>query len=91
LRGFNDSTKEWPSKENFLDRISNDVRNTILELGFDRAVVIGHDWGGIVATQFANDYPEMTEKLVVMNVPHPAAWKIILDRGFFKQLFTRSW
>ena len=37
----------------------------------DRAIVVGHDWGGAIAWTFAMTHPEMTEKLVVLNLPHP--------------------
>ena len=41
------------------------------ELGAESAMVVGHDWGGIVAWQFAMNLPQMTENLVILNLPHP--------------------
>jgi len=32
---------------------------------------VGHDWGGNVAWHFAMDYPELFERLVILNMPHP--------------------
>jgi pimeloyl-ACP methyl ester carboxylesterase len=48
-----------------------DVAAVIKHLGRDRATIVGHDWGGAVAWQFAINLPQMTENLVILNLPHP--------------------
>ena len=40
-------------------------------LGKDKAIIVGHDWGGFVAWTFAMTMPEMTDKLIILNLPHP--------------------
>ena len=37
----------------------------------DKATIVGHDWGGAVAWQFAINLPQMTERLIILNLPHP--------------------
>ena len=37
------------------------------ELGIDRAAVVGHSMGGMVATRFASTYPETTTHVVMVN------------------------
>lgn len=37
----------------------------------ERAVVVGHDWGGAIAWQVAIWRPDLVEKLVVLSTPHP--------------------
>src|SRR6267142_6543093 len=48
-----------------------DVRAVLTHLGLDRAVVVGHDLGTMVAYAYAARYPDTTEQLVVMDAPVP--------------------
>ena len=48
-----------------------DVAAVIKSLGKDKAIIVGHDWGGFVAWQFAMNLPQMTDKLIILNLPHP--------------------
>ena len=57
--------------------------------GYSKAVVVAHDWGGAVAWQFAMKYPEMVEKLINCNIPHPKAMRKFLQKSW-KQ-FLMSW
>jgi epoxide hydrolase 4 len=55
-----------------------DVAAVIQASGENKAIIVGHDWGGAVAWTFAMTRPEMTEKLIVLNLPHP--------RGLMREL-----
>jgi pimeloyl-ACP methyl ester carboxylesterase len=48
-----------------------DIRSVLTQLGLDRAAIVGHDIGTMVAYAYAARYPEQTEKLVVMDAPVP--------------------
>jgi pimeloyl-ACP methyl ester carboxylesterase len=48
-----------------------DVRAVLTHLGIDRAAIVGHDIGTMVAYAYAARYPDKTEKLVVMDAPIP--------------------
>uniref|UniRef100_A0A673N416 AB hydrolase-1 domain-containing protein n=1 Tax=Sinocyclocheilus rhinocerous TaxID=307959 RepID=A0A673N416_9TELE len=37
-------------------------------------ILMGHDWGGMLAWHFALDRPDMVQLLIVMHAPHPASW-----------------
>jgi pimeloyl-ACP methyl ester carboxylesterase len=48
----------------------DDVAAVIRHRGREKAIVVGHDWGGAIAWYFALNRPEMVEKLVILNLPH---------------------
>lgn len=48
-----------------------DIRSVLTTLGLDRAAIVGHDIGTMVAYAYAARYPEKTVKLVVMDAPVP--------------------
>lgn len=70
-RGFNQSDQPLGVEHYSLEKLVGDVRNVILHFKREQAIVIGHDWGGMVAWQFAMTHPQMTERLVILNLPHP--------------------
>jgi epoxide hydrolase 4 len=49
-----------------------DIKGAIQQLGYERCILVGHDWGGIIAWAFASAYPEWVQRLIILNVPHPA-------------------
>ena len=71
MRGYNLSDKPKGVESYALERLARDVERLIGTLGEERAVVVGHDWGGIVAWAVAMLHPERVERLVILNVPHP--------------------
>lgn len=72
LRGYNDSDKPQDLSAYNMREFVQDVRGVIMGLGYDSCTLVAHDWGGAIAWNFAYAYPEMVEKLIVMNIPHPA-------------------
>ena len=40
--------------------------------------LVAHDWGGVVAWVFAAQHPEMLDKLVIVNAPHPTIFGRLL-------------
>jgi pimeloyl-ACP methyl ester carboxylesterase len=89
LRGYNDSDKPRGVANYRVDTLTADVMGLIRAFGEEKAVIIGHDWGGGVAWAFAANYPHATERLVVMNCPHPGPFQKHL-RSNRRQL-RRSW
>lgn len=71
LRGFNLSDKPEGVEHYQTTEVIKDVAELIRHLGHRSAVIVGHDWGGAVAFHFATAYPEMTDKLTILNCPHP--------------------
>jgi pimeloyl-ACP methyl ester carboxylesterase len=80
LRGYNLSDKPRGVEQYDFSLLVEDVAAVIRALGRDRAIVVGHDWGGAVAWLFATLRPEMTDGVVVLQTPHP--------RGLLRELRT---
>ncbi len=74
LRGYNTSDKPEKIKSYFIEELGKDVIGLIKYFGADKATIISHDWGGVIAWDLAAYYPEFVDKLVVMNAPHPRAF-----------------
>jgi epoxide hydrolase 4 len=78
-RGYNLSDKPQDLAAYSLDELSKDIVGLIHASGRQKAVVVGHDWGGVVAWWLGIHYPEMLERLVILNAPHPVAFRQILS------------
>lgn len=70
-RGYNRSDQPEGIKNYKIEKLVGDVRAVVEHFKRDKAIIVGHDWGGMVAWSFAMAHPEMTERLVVLNLPHP--------------------
>jgi len=70
-RGYNLSDKPKGVENYDVRLLVGDVLAVIKALGRDKAIIVGHDWGGLVAWQVALNVPQATEKLIILNLPHP--------------------
>ncbi|NHC25320.1 alpha/beta fold hydrolase [Nocardioides sp. IC4_145] len=64
LLGHGQSDK--PRADYSLGGFANGMRDLLTVLGIEQATVVGHSFGGGVAMQFAYQYPERTERLVLV-------------------------
>jgi pimeloyl-ACP methyl ester carboxylesterase len=71
LRGYNLSDKPRGVEKYDMRLLVADVHALIRQLGREQAIIVGHDWGGAIAWQFARNLPAMTSKLILLNQPHP--------------------
>ncbi|RJQ68466.1 MAG: alpha/beta hydrolase [Desulfobacteraceae bacterium] len=71
LRGFNLSSKPADPKQYHIKILVEDLRALVTHLGYQKAILVAHDWGGGIAWAFANRHADMTEKLIIINSPHP--------------------
>ena len=88
-RGYNLSDKPKGVGAYDLDALAGDVLGIIQSTGRSKVHLVGHDWGAAVAWHTAIRYPEMIDKLVILNVPHPDIMQQTL-KGSFSQL-KKSW
>eukprot|EP00123_Amoebidium_parasiticum_P012299 comp21263_c0_seq1/m.28990 comp21263_c0_seq1/g.28990 ORF comp21263_c0_seq1/g.28990 comp21263_c0_seq1/m.28990 type:complete len:349 (-) comp21263_c0_seq1:158-1204(-) len=73
MRGFNDTDKPKDSGAYNLPFLLSDIEGVIKALGYDSCVLLAHDWGAVIAWEFAHYKPQMIEKLVILSIPHPSA------------------
>lgn len=71
-RGYNESDRPKGVENYTLDKLVGDVKAVVEHFKAEEAVIVGHDWGGMIAWTFAMQHPEMTDRLIVLNLPHPA-------------------
>ncbi|OZI07939.1 alpha/beta hydrolase [Siphonobacter sp. BAB-5385] len=101
-RGYNLSDKPAGIQSYTLDKLAADMIGLIDAAGVEKATVVGHDWGGGVAWYLAMTYPERIHQLVILNMPHLAAFGEVLRRhprqllkswyvGFFQVPWLPEW
>ena len=88
MRGYNNSDKPADLSAYKMPELIADVRGVIQELGYQDCILVAHDWGGGIAWNFAYEHPAMVEKLIIMNLPHPA--KFLAGLKTWQQL-QKSW
>lgn len=65
LLGHGESAK--PRADYSVAGYANGMRDLMTVLGIDKVTVVGHSFGGGVAMQFAYQFPERTERLVLVS------------------------
>ena len=89
MRGYNESDKPNGRSAYAIERLVADAAAVIRKLGEGvPAILVGHDWGGMVAWASAYRHPDLLRALIVLNIPHPARFAAGVLRP--RQLL-RSW
>jgi pimeloyl-ACP methyl ester carboxylesterase len=85
IRGMGSSGK--PANGYDKKTMASDIAALVRLSGYPRVAVIGHDIGAMVAYSFAQNYPELTDRLVLLDVGHPSAGyrnlKLLPEPGTF--------
>ncbi len=69
-RGYNLSDKPKGVENYDMQLLAGDVVAVIKHLGREKAIIVGHDWGGAVSWVLAMYQPQYVEKLIILNLPH---------------------
>jgi pimeloyl-ACP methyl ester carboxylesterase len=78
MRGYNLSSRPETVDAYRVPVIVEDIRALAVRLKAKRFVLVGHDWGGVIAWAFAAQHPEMLDRLVIINAPHPTLFARLL-------------
>jgi pimeloyl-ACP methyl ester carboxylesterase len=86
MRGYNLSDKPAELDQYKINLLVEDVRALADHFSHQKKfVLVAHDWGGAVAWAFAIAHPEMLEKLVIVNAPHPGVFGRLLTSDAAQQ------
>lgn len=88
LRGYGGSARPQGVASYRLPLLLDDVAALFDASGATKLTLIAHDWGGALAWYFAIRQIRPLERLVVMNLPHPACMMAALRRWPQRR---RSW
>lgn len=83
LRGYNLSSKPAELSAYKPQVLVGDLVGLIRGLGYEKAVVVAHDWGGALGWALAISHPELVDRLVILNATHPVpfARALVEDPG----------
>lgn len=70
-RGYNLSDQPEGVENYDMRLLVSDVAAVVRHFGEEKAIIVGHDWGGVVAWNVAFHVPEIVDKLIILNLPHP--------------------
>src|SRR5947199_3654153 len=87
-RGYGRSTRPTQVADYALPHLVDDVTALINAASAKNVVLIGHDWGAMVAWCFAAQQRHPLDRLVIMNDPHPLCFRAALKH--WRQL-RKSW
>jgi pimeloyl-ACP methyl ester carboxylesterase len=73
-RGYSPGARPMRRRDYRAAELAEDVRTLIDESGAQRVHLVGHDWGGAVAWQVAQQFPDRLLTITSMSVPHPGAF-----------------
>lgn len=89
LRGYGDTEKPPKVSDYQIGTIAADIASVIKALGYEKAHIVGHDWGGAVAWNMAIEYPQIVDHVAVLNCPHPSIFAKALKTNH--RQMRRSW
>jgi epoxide hydrolase 4 len=74
LRGYEKSSQPADVKAYRAKYLVQDIAALIRAEGAPIECLVAHDWGGAVGWNLANQLPELTKKLAIINSPHPGTF-----------------
>ena len=69
-RGYGATDRPEKVEDYDLEHLTGDLMGLLDHLGIDKAIFVGHDWGGFVVWQMALRHPDRVAGVVGINTPH---------------------
>ena len=69
LRGYGDTDRPGGIEAYDIHHLVGDMTGLLDALDLPRAVIVGHDWGGVIVWQMALMNPERVERVISLNTP----------------------
>ena len=95
VRGYGESQSPYPIEAYTIKQLAADVVGIIDVLGYDKAILFGHDWGGPIVLSTAVLYPQRISAVGSLSVPHTGRgprpvldhWRSVYREQVFYQLY----
>ena len=85
LRGYENSSQPADVVAYRPKHLVQDIAALAQVEGAPLACLVAHDWGGAVAWNFANQLPQLTQRLAIINSPHPGTFLRALQSSVKQQ------
>ncbi|MBV8661596.1 MAG: alpha/beta hydrolase [Hyphomicrobiales bacterium] len=90
-RGFGASDAPAQTSAYAIEHLTGDLAALLDALAIDKAIFVGHDWGGFVAWEMPLRYPDRVAGVVALNTPHlpraPADPIAILRKRYGERMY----
>jgi pimeloyl-ACP methyl ester carboxylesterase len=80
-RGYNLSDKPDSLSAYKAEHLTSDIAGLIRKVSVNPVMLVGHDWGGVIAWLVAHHHPELIKALVILNAPHPDIFRRELENN----------
>lgn len=90
MRGYGETDAPTAIEAYNIIELSNDIVGLITALGYEQAVVIGHDWGAAVAWHTALLHPNKVSAVGALSIPYggrPSTPPLVKQKEIFKDVF----
>lgn len=97
-RGYGGSSRPNAVEDYDIVALTGDVVGLLDDVGAEQAVIVGHDWGAVVAATFPLLHPDRVSAMATLSVPavpRPPApptqlWRATFGDGFFYMLYFQA-
>ncbi len=69
LRGYGETDAPEGVESYTIHHLVGDLTGLLDALGYEKTVIVGHDWGGVILWQWALLAPERLERVISLNTP----------------------